>query len=251
MPASIKYSVLLIFAAAVLFDGSEFNNYEDKTPNIYNLWDSLLSRHVDSKGNVDYKAFKDQEEDLEAYLQAMAEYIPDKNWSKAKTLAFYINLYNAATVNLIIKNYPIKSIRDIKNPWGKKIVPQNGRVLSLGEIEHDILRKMDDPRVHFAINCASVSCPKLNNVAYSEKNLEEQLEKVSKEFILDPTKNIISKDSVVLSKIFKWYKKDFETKGSVLEYLNNYLNTPIAGDVKIAYLKYDWNLNNINPQSLD
>ncbi|WP_276388547.1 DUF547 domain-containing protein [Eudoraea chungangensis] len=251
MPASIKYSVLLIFAAAVFFDGSEFNNYKDKTPNIYGLWDSLLSRHVDSKGNVDYKAFKDEEEDLEAYLQAMAQDIPNKNWSKAKTLAFYINLYNAATVNLIIKNYPINSIRDIKNPWGKKIVPQNGRLLSLGEIEHDILRKMDDPRIHFAINCASVSCPKLNNFAFSEKNLEEQLEKVSKEFILDSTKNIISQDSVVLSEIFKWYKKDFETNGSVLEYLSNYLNTPIAADAKIAYLKYDWNLNNINPKSLD
>lgn len=94
---------------------------------------------------------------------------PDKTWSVQELLAYYINLYNAYTVDLILKNYPVKSIKDLNGPWTKAIVPIGDIRMSLGGIENSILRKMNEPRIHFALNCASVSCPKLLNEAYSAK----------------------------------------------------------------------------------
>lgn len=206
-------------------------------------WNLLLKQYVDAEGNVDYKALRNKKEELDAYLENLAQRVPDKNWTKAKTLAFYINLYNAATVKLIVENYPLNSIGDLKNPWKKKWINQNGKILSLSEIEHSILRNMGEPRIHFAINCASISCPKLLNEAFEEATLEKQLDKAAKDFIKDSSKNIISKDEIRLSKIFDWYKKDFETDGSLIDYLNTYLESPINQDVKKGYLKYNWNLN--------
>lgn len=206
-------------------------------------WNLLLKQYVDAEGNVDYKALKNKEGKLDAYLEDLAQRVPDKNWTKAKTIAFYINLYNAATVKLIVENYPLNSIGDLKNPWKKKWINQNGKILSLSQIEHSILRNLEEPRIHFAINCASISCPKLLNEAFEEATLEKQLDKAAKDFIKDSSKNIISKDEIRLSKIFDWYKKDFETDGSLIDYLNTYLESPINQDVKKGYLKYNWNLN--------
>jgi hypothetical protein len=206
-------------------------------------WNLLLKQYVDAEGNVDYKALKNKEGKLDAYLEDLAQRVPDKNWTKAKTIAFYINLYNAATVKLIVENYPLNSIGDLKNPWKKKWINQNGKILSLSEIEHSILRNMEEPRIHFAINCASISCPKLLNEAFEEATLEKQLDKAAKDFIKDSSKNIISKDEIRLSKIFDWYKKDFETDGNLIDYLNTYLESPINQYVKKGYLKYNWNLN--------
>ncbi len=209
----------------------------------HSLWNDLLTKYVNSKGDVNYKAFKNDVDDLDTYLLYLADNSPEKSWSKNKKLAYYINLYNAATVKLILNNYPTKSIKDLKNPWGKEWVKTGDGVLSLGDIEHKILRKMNEPRIHFAINCASFSCPKLLNEAFTESKMEAQLEATTKDFINDQTRNIISAEKLQLSNIFKWYKKDFTENGSLIDYIKPYTNAQITSDSDIDYLKYDWNLN--------
>lgn len=208
-------------------------------------WDRLLHSFVDEKGNVDYRGFKKESETLNRYLEQLGSNTVSENWSREKKLAYYINLYNAATVKLILDNYPLASIRDINKPWDRAWIEYGGEFISLGEIEHQILRKMNEPRIHFAINCASYSCPKLLNEAYTEGKLEKQLDKASKDFVNDPSRNKISENKVALSKIFKWYKKDFENNGSLIVYLNQYLKSSINPDAKIEYLKYNWSLNEI------
>ncbi len=210
---------------------------------IHKNWDTLLKKYVDVKGNVDYEGFKAESETLHQYLEQLGSYEVNENWSKEKKLAYYINLYNAATVKLILDNYPIASIMDINKPWGKAWIKQGRQLISLGEIEHNILRKMNEPRIHFAINCASISCPRLLNEAFTADRVEQQLATVTKEFINDPNRNIISANKIELSRIFKWYKKDFENHGSLVAYLNQYLKSPIDPDAKIDFLKYNWSLN--------
>ncbi|WKX77565.1 DUF547 domain-containing protein [Zobellia laminariae] len=168
---------------------------------------------------------------------------PSDIWSKEEALAYYINLYNAATVQLILNNYPTKSIKDIKDPWGKEWVRIGSETFSLGDIEHKILRKMNEPRIHFAINCASFSCPKLLNEAYTSEKIEDQLQQASEDFVNDPTRNIISKEKLQLSNIFKWYKKDFTENGSLIDYIKTYSQKDIDPKADIKYVTYDWSLN--------
>ena len=226
-----------------------FNTNESlvKTNNTYNidhsLWDHLLKQYVADHGDVNYKGFKQDVDLLNTYINQLSTTIPSEHWSKQEQLAYYINVYNANTVKLIIDHYPIKSIKDIKNPWSKKRIYIGDKNYSLSEIENDILRKLDEPRIHFAINCASKSCPKLLNVAYTAENVDSLLELTAKEFINNPDKNRISENSVQLSKIFDWYKKDFTDNGSLIDYINHYSLVKINSKAKIDYLEYDWNLN--------
>lgn len=231
----------MVLALGIAISGN--TSFDKDLTSKTNLWDTLLKRHVDSEGNVDYEAFKEDQKELEVYLEQMKTSSPAKSWTKARTIAYYINLYNAVTIKLILDNYPIQSIREIKNPWKQKLIRINGNSLSLGDIEHKILREMNEPRIHFAINCASISCPKLLNEAFCETELEMQLEKATKEFILDSSKNKFEKDSIQLSKIFKWYKKDFDSYGNLEDYLNSYLENPLPKNPKISYLEYNWALN--------
>ena len=206
-------------------------------------WDKLLNKYVDSKGNVAYNKFLKDVVALTNYLEFLSENVPAADTGKNELLAYYINLYNAATVKLILDNYPVNSIKDISSPWDKKWVKAGTNTLSLGQIEHKILRKMNEPRIHFAINCASFSCPKLVNSAFVATSMEMQLEKATKDFINDPTRNIITTERLQLSNIFKWYKKDFTEEGSLIDYINPYNTKRIAADAKINYLKYNWSLN--------
>ncbi len=209
----------------------------------HNIWDRLLNSFVDDNGNVNYIGFKKESGTLNQYLEQLGSNTVNEDWSREKKLTYYINLYNAATVKLILDNYPLASITDIPKPWDKKWIKYGGELISLGEIEHKILRKMNEPRIHFAINCASFSCPKLLNAAYTEDKLDKQLDMAAKAFINDPSHNVISENKVQLSRIFKWYKKDFEKNGSLILYLNQYLKSSISPDTKIEYIKYNWNLN--------
>jgi len=206
-------------------------------------WNDLLTKYVSNNGDVDYKGFLKDKAKLKSYLEYMAVNSPQANWSKKQKLVYYINLYNAGTVNLIIDNYPTKSIKDINKPWGKAIIKVGDKMYSLGDLEHKILRKMNEPRIHFAINCASYSCPKLINKAFTIANVEKMLEKATVDFINDPKRNIISADKLQLSNIFKWYKKDFTGKGTLIDYINPYLKNPVDKKTSISYLKYDWSLN--------
>ncbi|MBU3028259.1 DUF547 domain-containing protein [Zobellia galactanivorans] len=209
----------------------------------HSAWNALLKKYVDLSGDVDYKNFKNEQQSLTAYLDHLANNAPSDNWTKEEGLAYYINLYNAATVQLILNHYPTKSIKDIKRPWSNDWVKIGEKTYSLGDIEHKILRKMDEPRIHFAINCASFSCPKLLNEAYTASQLERQLQKVSEDFVNDPTRNIISKEKLQLSNIFKWYKSDFTTHGNLIEYIRPYSKIDIDAKADIEYLTYDWSLN--------
>ena len=180
-----------------------------------------MRKYVDGQGNVDYKGLAYDGEQLNTYLEYLAKNPIAKSAPKEKQLAYYINLYNAGTVQLILEHYPLKSIKDIFRPWGKDRIKIGDESFSLGEIEHDILRKMNEPRIHFAINCASFSCPKLLNKAFSASTMEEQLNRAAFDFINDSSKNKISSNTVAISKIFKWYKDDFTEENNLTEYLTD------------------------------
>ena len=237
---TLMENVPLSYKSTVMELGKE--SVQSKAPS-HNAWDELLQKYVDDAGNVDYKGFGGGVSKLNAYLDALAQNSPATAWSKDEKLAYYINLYNAATVKLILDNYPTNSIKDIKKPWGKDIVRIGNDLVSLGYIEHKVLRKMDEPRIHFAINCASYSCPKLINSAFTASAMERQLEAATKGFINDPTRNQFNANEAKLSEIFKWYKGDFTDNGTLLEYINGYLSSPLAVATKIKYLPYNWSLN--------
>ena len=207
-------------------------------------WDTLLQKNVKQNGDVDYKSFLMDISNLQEYLNYLKDNPPAKNWSKNHKLAYYINLYNAGTVKLILGNYPIKSIKDINSPWSKKIIYIGKNKFSLGYIEHNILRKMNEPRIHFAINCASYSCPKLLNKAYITDSLKEQLTTATKGFIEDVNKNNLTGKKIYLSKIFKWYKSDFtDSGGSLTDYINKYSEIKISSEAEVGYFDYNWSLN--------
>lgn len=224
------------------------------TPPSHQIWDQLVKAHVKSNGMVDYKGFIREKAKLESYLKLLSDNAPDrKTWSKNQQLAYWINAYNAFTVKLIVDNYPTKSIRDlgpklkiplIKDVWHYKFFKIGGVESSLDEIEHSIIRKeFDEPRIHFAINCASVSCPPLLNEAFVPEKLESQLQKVAITFINDPTRNKITPDAVQISSIFLWFKGDFTKKGSLINFLNLYSKVKIKPNAKISHLDYNWDLN--------
>ncbi|NAS31391.1 DUF547 domain-containing protein [Flavobacteriaceae bacterium R38] len=216
-----------------------------KVPEAFNhiSWDELLQKHVSDNGKVDYKGFKRDRAALKAYLDQLAANLPQDSWTHKDKLAYWINVYNAYTVKLIIDNYPTTSIKDIKDPWGQRFFKLGEKWYNLNDVEHRILRKMGDPRIHFAIVCASISCPKLENRAFSAFNIEERLTKATKGFLSDPSKNNITKDRLKISKIFKWFTKDFKQNGSLVAFLNMYTDINIDKNAKISYNDYDWNLN--------
>lgn len=211
-------------------------------------WDQLLKKHVDKDGLVNYMGFKQDKAALDNYLSMLSTQEPTKQWSVQELLAYYINLYNAYTVDLILDNYPVKSIKDINSPWIRGIVPIGKNILSLGGIENGILRKMKEPRIHFAINCASISCPNLLNEAYTASKINEQLDKASWNFV-NGDKNELNANNLKLSSIFDWYAKDFTVNGepNVIAYINQYSEVKINSEAPIKYLEYNWKLNEKKP----
>lgn len=212
------------------------------------IFNELLQTHVSDEGIVDYKAFKNNKAKLLSYISYLEKTSPEASWSDNKKRAFWINAYNAYTIKLILENYPLKSIMDIKKDgktaWKIPFAKVGGTTYTLDHIEHKILReKLFDPKIHVGVNCASGSCPKLGNVAFTEDNIEAELTKLMKAFINDTTRNKLSKKKVQISEIFNWFKGDFTKEGSVVDYLNKYAETEIKSNAKISYLKYDWSLN--------
>ena len=213
------------------------------------IFKSLLQKNVDPKGNVNYKNLKKEENKLDAYLNYLNKTSPFKSWSINKQKAFWINAYNAYTIKIILDNYPTKSITKIKNKgktaWKIPFAKVGGKTYTLDHIEHKILREnLFDPRIHVGVNCASGSCPKLHNIAFTEENINDELEKLMKSFINDPKRNKIGKkDMIHISEIFNWFKVDFTKKGTVIDYINKYANQKVSSEAKIHYLPYDWNLN--------
>lgn len=212
------------------------------------IFDSLLQKNVDKTGRVDYQSLKNNETLLDNYLAYIQNNEPTKDWSSNKKKAFWINTYNAYTIKIILNNYPLKSIRDIKidgkTAWKIPFVKVGQKRYTLDQIEHKILRKkFNDPRIHVGINCASVSCPRLWNFAFTEDNIASSLDNLMKEFINNTTRNKISKNNVALSEIFNWFSKDFIKNGTIINYLNTYAAIKISEKASIKYLTYDWSLN--------
>jgi len=217
-------------------------------------WDVLVKKHVSKDGMVDYQGFLKDKKQLQIYLDKLSANRPTPKWSKNEKMAFWINAYNAFTVKLIVDHYPIKSIKDIKkgipfvnSVWDIPFIPMGNEKLDLNYIEHTILRKeFKDPRIHAAINCASFSCPLLRNEAYNATYLDEQLHDAMKKFINDPQRNQLEKSTVIISKIFSWFSGDFRIKGaSVIDFINIYAKKRVQQHAKIAYLDYQWELNDV------
>ena len=222
---------------------SENNNEVTTTDLDHSAWDDLLKKHVKDNGDVYYETFKADKNALNDYVTYLSQQIPEKSWSVEEQLAYFINVYNANTIKLIVDNYPLKSIKDISNPWLKNRINIGEEEFSLADIENGILRKMNEPRIHFAINCASIGCPKLLNEAYTAKNVMDLMEKATEEFINNTAKNEIKANNIKISEIFKWYKNDFTENGSVIDYINQYSKTKINPETEVNYLDYNWNLN--------
>ncbi|WP_299113492.1 DUF547 domain-containing protein [uncultured Winogradskyella sp.] len=206
-------------------------------------FDYLLQTNVSVDGNVDYKNFKTQSADLAIYIKSLTENMPLESWSKEDKLAYWINAYNALTIDLILRNYPLNSIKNIDKPWDQRLWKFGDKWLNLNDIEHQILRKMDEPRIHFAIVCASFSCPKLQNTAFTASDIDTQLTDATKDFLADQDRNNISENSLKLSKIFKWFAKDFKTNGSLIDFLNKYTEVEISSKAKKSFKDYNWDLN--------
>lgn len=213
-----------------------------KKPN-HDSFNKLLKTYVSNAGIVNYQDLKIGQLDLQNYISYLGKTIPADKWTKEDKLAFWINAYNALTIDLILRNYPVNSIKDIKNPWDQRLWKFGDKWYNLNDIEHQILRKMDEPRIHFAIVCASFSCPKLQNEVFTSVNLEKQLTSATKEFLNDSKRNEISASNLKLSKIFQWFAKDFKQEGSLIDFLNQYSDIKISPNAKKRFMDYNWDLN--------
>ncbi len=248
------YFTILVLSLSLNACGKQSKpvNESSEVPN-HLLWDSLLNTHVDSRGFVNYNGFINDSLLLDQYLNKLSTNTPSKEWSKDDQLAYWINLYNAATIKLITDHYPISSIKDIgssiqipfiNTPWQIKFISINGEKYNLDRIEHRIIRKkFEEPRIHFALVCAARSCPQLRNEAYQGSKLDQQLTDQARVFLTDKTKNSIRPSHIVISKLFRWYGGDFKKKTTLIEYLNQYSPVSIDESPDIDYMDYDWGLN--------
>jgi len=217
----------------------------------YHQWAKVLKEYVDDQGRVDYGKLKSNRADLDAFIEKVRN-TSISQMSENEKKAFWINAYNALTLRTIIDHYPTKSIRFINFGFVWKVAKHVAQGKhSLANIEHQILRPLGDPRIHFALNCASIGCPKLPNIPFEPQRLEDQLDHETRRFINDPQKVRLDRDENVLyhSELFNWYEDDFlivaEDKLSYIkEYLNEddrvYLDTH---EVVLRKIKYDWGLN--------
>lgn len=212
----------------------------------HEIWDNLTKKYVSANGKVNYQGFKTDIFLLQEYLKTLEANVPSANWARNEKLAYWFNLYNAATVYLVASNYPVNSIKDINDgkPWDKKFISSGAKTLSLNEVENTIVRpNYNEPRLHVAFNCAAVSCPNLLNEAFIANKLDRQLNKLAKQWISDISKNdLTNPNQIKISQIFNWYTVDF--KDGVIPFLNKYHTNPILQTAKIEYLEYDWSLNN-------
>ncbi|MCR9095277.1 MAG: DUF547 domain-containing protein [bacterium] len=226
------------------------------------LYDRLLDRHTrevdDVVGTrVDYRAIAGSAEWKTLSAQLRAE--RPSRLGREEQLAFWINAYNVFTIDLIVEHYPVESIRDIGSflfpVWDQDVAIVEGREVSLGDIEHEILRKMGEPRIHAAIVCASTSCPPLARTAFRAERLDAQLDAAMRRWLASPEKGVAidrAGRSVRVSAIFDWFEEDFEAGGGVLATIARHVSTDDATwlrgpgrEARIRHLDYDWTLNDV------
>jgi hypothetical protein len=222
-------------------------------PVSHERWDRLVKKHVRPDGLVDYRGLLRDSAELNAYLRVLESAHPDaKNWSREEQMAYWINAYNAYTAQLIVRHYPVASIKDIKkgvafvnSVWDIKFIRIGNYTYDLNNIEHNILRPVfKDARIHAAINCASYSCPVLRTEAYTADRLDQQLDEQMRQFVNDPQRNRIAAGKAEVSEIFKWFDGDFKRDGgSVKGFINRYAEKKVDEKTELGYLDYDWRLN--------
>lgn len=268
--AKVLPLVVLLMLSAVF--SAVFSAVTTAQEALHQPWQALLTQHVSPindghSSQVNYAGMKTDHAKLTAYLTALGKVDKQtfEQWPAPQQLSFLINAYNAWTVELILSAYPdIKSIKDLgsffSSPWSKKFIPLLGETRSLDNIEHELIRgdnKYGDPRIHFAVNCASIGCPALREEAYTAEKLEQQLEQQTVRFLSDKTRNRFNKAEMELSSIFKWYQEDFSLgfrasdslSAFILLYAESLGLTPEqqallkAKKMDVDYLPYDWQLN--------
>ncbi|VAX37373.1 hypothetical protein MNBD_UNCLBAC01-903 [hydrothermal vent metagenome] len=218
----------------------------------YTLWENVLSTYVDKHGQVNYKTLKSNRTELDQFIKYIEKVDIKKLSTKNEIKAFWINAYNAITIQVAIDNYPFKSFRMLNFGLVWKL-PRNIAQTkhSLEHIEHKIIRKMRDPRIHFALNCASIGCPRLPMEPFYPDKLEEQLDYETWRFINDPERIRLDQSTQTLyySELLDWYEKDFlAVSKDITTYIKRYLNKDDQkylenNNVKLKKIKYDWGLN--------
>lgn len=229
------------------------------------LWTEVLREHV-RDDRFDYAKLKQDRSKLDLYLKQIYAVRPAalESWSRNERYAYWINVYNASAVSLVVSEYPVKSIKDIggffSSVWKKEFIPLeplhpkgDDDALSLDDVEHAILRpRFEDARVHAAVNCASVGCPPLRSEAFVAERLDEQLDEQVRAWLADPRRNRYdrSEETIRVSEIFDWFGEDFERDaGSVEAWIAKYAPADEAAWLKGAqkvrrkYLDYSWKLN--------
>ena len=226
-------------------------------------WDGLLGRYLSSKNNdVNRFAYKTVSKadhgKLKGYIDSLAN-TKIGSYNRDEQRAFWINLYNALTIEVILQHYPIQSIRDISSgfftsgPWSKELVTVEGETLTLDDIEHRILRPIwKDPRLHYAVNCASIGCPNLQPQAFTASNTEAMLKNAASEFINHPrAARVTSSGKLQVSSIYEWFGDDFGGEKGVLAHLRQYAKPGLSSELKditeIDGDHYDWTLNGLTP----
>lgn len=214
----------------------------------YKSLNKFYDKYVVKDNIQTFVKYKDiDKNELESVLKDFKELSKKeyRNFSENQKLAFLINAYNIFTIKLIVKNYPVKSIKDIgslfTNPWNIEFIKILDTTMTLDEIEHETIRKnFNDYRIHFAVNCASISCPSLAVDAFIAIKLDDQLAKAESSFLYNKNKNFLKQNTMYVSKIFDWYEEDFENFGSIKDYISTKLKFNFQD---IEYLEYNWNLN--------
>ena len=218
------------------------------------LYAELLGKHTRG-GLVDYAGFKTEHPKLKAYLAYLAEINPD-DLSRDDAFAYYINLYNAATIDLVLENYPgIDSIKDIggffNNPWKIEFITLKGKKVHLDHVEHEILRPTyKDPRLHFAVNCASLGCPPLHAKPFEGVTLDASLDKLTRQNMADPAHTRLEGDDLYVSKVFDWFGEDWGGKEDKVAFVRKYSSPEqaaeidqLGGSLDLKYSAWDWTLN--------
>jgi hypothetical protein len=228
------------------------------------IWQDLTDRFVsqgkDGLNRFAYAKFEQSDmRQLQSYLTMLSN-TAISAYNRSEQLAFWINLYNSVTIKVMLDNYPVQSIRDIKSgvftagPWDKQLVTVETETLTLNDIEHRILRPIwQDARIHYVVNCASISCPNLQPKAFTGANTEAMLETAAIEFINHPRAVRVENNRLRVSSIYNWYKADFgETDSAVIDHLLRYAKPALASKLEGIdeidyYIQYNWNINSLDP----
>jgi len=227
-------------------------------------WDRLLDRHVvrgnDGINRLSYARFSlDDRRVLDAYVARLAG-IPILDHARNEQLAYWINLYNALTVKVVLAHYPVRSIRDIDlssgvfsdGPWDRKLIRIGSHPISLNDIEHRILRPIWlDPRIHYAVNCAAIGCPNLPIRAFTAANADQMMTRAAVDYVNHPRGVRIIENGLVISKIYLWYAQDFgrdhnDITKHILHYARPELAARISRNATIVDYEYDWSINDVS-----